>query len=74
MSNTQLTLNTPLTNKQYGIILLEGTATIGGQIEACKLGIKECDKNTDECTPYAVKGWRDSHIETLKKLYALLEG
>jgi len=62
-----------LKNGENGIILLEGEATISGQIIARKKALKSCLENNakHEIVETTLNGWIDSHEKTIKILEEL---
>ena len=67
-----MNIKTPLKNKEFGIILLEGTPTIRGQIEARELALKHCRINKCNTNPVFIKSWITEHEATILKLKALI--
>lgn len=70
----KINADTILTDKQYGVVLLEGEPTVKGQIEARKKCLAECEKEAkkknSDIYPSMVAAWTASH----KKTIAILEG
>jgi len=62
-----------MTNLLNNIILLEGEATIEGQLIARKEALKNCQSTIAkrEINEGTLKGWIESHIETIKELNKL---